>query len=62
MNTNEESEMASTILAIITGEKPLALLPELGIHIAWEGDLYKLTSERSRVKVTPSVFDVASGD
>jgi hypothetical protein len=61
MNTNEGSEMASMILGIIRGEKPLGLLPELGIHIAWEGDSYKLTSERSRVAVTPPVFDVAFG-
>jgi len=61
MNKNEVSEIASTILGIIRGEKPLALLPELGIRIAGERGSYELTSERSRVVVAPSVFDLAFG-
>ena len=61
MKRNEGSEMAATILGIIRGEKPLELLPELGINISWKRDSNELTSERSRMVVTPTVFDVAFG-
>ena len=53
--------MAATILGIIRGEKPLELLPELGINIASKRDSNELTTEKSRVVVAPTVFDVAFG-
>ena len=52
---------ADTILAVIRGEMPLSILPELGVEIVKEEGRLELKSGPSEVIVKPSVSDIAGG-
>jgi hypothetical protein len=52
---------ANAILAIIRGEMPLSVLPELGIEITCHEGNFKLRSSPSSVIVKPSISDIARG-
>jgi hypothetical protein len=55
------SKSADTLLAIIRGEMPLSVLPELGIEVARPGGRFELKSSLSEAVVKPSVSDIARG-
>lgn len=55
------SSSADIILAVIRGEMPLGILPEVGIHLIVREDACELSSKPPAVVVTPSVSDLARG-
>jgi hypothetical protein len=52
---------ANAILAIVRGEMPLSVLPELGIELTCREGNFELRSGPSNVIVKPSISDIARG-
>jgi hypothetical protein len=54
-------KIADTIFAIVRGERPLSMLPELGVEIVKEEGKLKLKSNPSELVVKPTASDIARG-
>jgi hypothetical protein len=55
------SKSADALLAVIRGEMPLSVLPELGIELLCRGGNFELRSGPSEVIVKPTISDIACG-
>ena len=61
MSMKPKFESADAILAIVRGEMPLSVLPELGIEIICCDGTFELRSGPPEVALKPSASDIACG-